>query len=138
MDNQTDPSVAGTTPRHRAPGASQGDVRTWAMLCHMAALAWFIIPPIGHLLGPLTIWLLKRREYPSVNEHGKEAINFQISLTLYSIPPILLLVTVHFARIAILVLLTLIVLYFGGIIRATIQANRDEITRYPLSVRLLK
>ncbi len=138
MDNQTDPSVATTTPRRHAPDASQRDVRAWAMLCHMAALAWFIIPPIGHLLGPFTIWLLKRQEYPSVNEHGKAAINFQISLTLYSIPPIILLVTVHFARIAILALLTLIVLFFVGIIRATIQANRDEITRYPFSIRLIK
>lgn len=138
MDNQPDPSVAAATPPRQAPGVSQGDVRTWAMLCHVAALAWFVIPPIGHLLGPLTIWLLKRKEYPSVNEHGKAAVNFQISLTLYSIPPIILLVTVHFARIAILVLLALIVLYFFGIIRATIQANRDEITRYPLSMRFIK
>lgn len=138
MDNQTDPSVAATAPHRHAPGVSQGDVRTWAMLCHVAALAWFVIPPIGHLLGPLTIWLLKRHAYPSVNEHGKESLNFQISLTLYSIPPTILLVTVFFARVAILVLLVLIVLYFYGIIRATMQANRDEITRYPLSIRLIK
>jgi len=141
MDN---PPVASVTadPQASDPGPrsekSQQDERTWAMACHLAALAWFVTPPLGHLLGPLLVWLLKRNEYPSVNQQGKAAMNFQISITLYSIPLTILLVTVIFTCVAIPGLLALTVLYFFGIIRAALQANRDEIARYPLSIRLIK
>jgi uncharacterized Tic20 family protein len=130
-----DPQAPDPVPR---PEKTPQEERTWAMACHLAALAWFVIPPLGHLLGPLLVWLLKRNEYPSVNRQGKEALNFQISITLYSIPLMGLLVTVIFTRVAIPGLLALTVLYFVGLIRATLQANRDEIARYPLSIRLIK
>ena len=53
----------------------------WAILCHLSALALFIIPPIGQILGPLLIWLIKKNGMPSVNEEGKKSLNFQISMT---------------------------------------------------------
>ncbi|GAA75271.1 hypothetical protein P20480_1739 [Pseudoalteromonas sp. BSi20480] len=36
------------------------DERTWAMLCHLSAFAGFIVP-FGSIIGPLIIWLIKKR-----------------------------------------------------------------------------
>ena len=49
------------------------------MLCHLSALAGYIIP-FGNVLGPLIIWQIKKNEFPSVEEHGKAALNFQITV----------------------------------------------------------
>ena len=60
------------------------DERTWGMLCHLAALASYIIP-LGNIIGPLVVWLVKRNEYAYADWHGKESVNFQLSLMLYVI-----------------------------------------------------
>ncbi len=49
------------------------------MLCHLSALAGFIIP-FGNVLGPLLVWQIKKNEFPSVVEHGKAALNFQLTV----------------------------------------------------------
>lgn len=53
--------------------------RTWAMLCHLSALAGFIIP-MGSIIGPLIVWLVKKDEMPLVAEHGRKSLNFQITM----------------------------------------------------------
>ena len=47
-----------------------------AMACHLLGL-------VG-LLGPLIIWLIKKDESPAVDKNGKESLNFQLSITIYS------------------------------------------------------
>ena len=59
------------------------NARIWGMLCHLTALLGIIGIPLGHLFGPLTVWLLKRNSYPFVREQGIESMNFQLSMTLY-------------------------------------------------------
>jgi uncharacterized Tic20 family protein len=59
----------------------QQQVRTWSMLCHLAALAGLIIP-FGSILGPLVVWQIKKSELPEINPHGKESLNFQITVTI--------------------------------------------------------
>jgi len=59
------------------------DARTWATLCHLSALLMLIGVPLGNVLGPLVVWLIKRNDYPFVDDQGKEALNFQLSVTLY-------------------------------------------------------
>ena len=51
--------------------------RTWALFCHIGALAGFIFP-FGNIIAPLVIWLIKKEEYPLVDDQGKESVNFQI------------------------------------------------------------
>jgi uncharacterized Tic20 family protein len=64
------------------------EARNWATLCHLAVLAGFVVP-FGHLLGPLVVWLMKRNEHPLVDQHGKDALNFQISVFIYEVSVIL-------------------------------------------------
>jgi len=59
------------------------DARTWATLCHLSALLMLIGVPLGNVVGPLVVWLVKRNQHPFVDDQGKEALNFQLSVTLY-------------------------------------------------------
>jgi uncharacterized protein len=115
------------TPPPRPPD------RTWDVLCHVSALAGFIIP-LGNIIGPLIVWLIKKQELPSVDLHGKESLNFQISVTIYMlVSAILMLVLIGF--------LLMIVVAIGAIVLvviAAIKAGNGEFYRYPLSIRFIK
>lgn len=108
--------------------------RTWAMVCHLSALSGFIGVPFGSILGPLIIWLIKREEHPFVNQQGKEALNFQISLLIYLIVSGLLI----FVLIGIFLMIGLGVFGLIVTIIATVKANNGEAYRYPLTIRFIK
>lgn len=107
---------------------------TWGMLCHLAALSLFVGIPFGHLIGPLVVWLIKKDHYPFVDDQGKEALNFQISMTIYGIiSGVLCLILIGF-----LLLIALLVLEIVLVIIATVNASKGELYRYPLTIRFIK
>jgi uncharacterized Tic20 family protein len=108
------------------------DENMWAMFCHLAALIGFVIP-FGNIIGPLVIWVLKKDEYPLVNENGKEALNFQISMTIYFIASLLLIIVV----IGIPLLIALGFFELIAIVIAAIKANEGVTFRYPLTIRFI-
>ena len=113
---------------------SSRDVRTWNVLCHATALAGFFVPWAGHILGPLIVWLAKRGDSPEIDEHGKESVNFQISMLIYNvIAGVLCLVLIGFIILAILHILNLVL-----VIVASIQASEGKFYRYPITIRLIK
>jgi len=113
---------------------SSPSVRTWNVLCHATALAGFFVPWAGHILGPLIVWLVKRNDSPEIDEHGKESLNFQISMLIYNvIAGVLCLVLIGFVILAILHILNLVL-----VIIASIQASQGKFYRYPLAIRLIK
>src|ERR1700680_445708 len=67
------------------PDRLQSEARTWAMLCHLSSISGFIGVPFGHIVGPLIVWLVKKDQFPLVDDQGKESLNFQISMTIYGI-----------------------------------------------------
>lgn len=113
---------------------SSSNVRTWTVLCHATALAGFFVPWAGHILGPLIVWLAKRGDSPEIHVHGKESLNFQISMLIYSlIAGVLCLVLIGFVLLGILHILNLVL-----VIIASIQASEGKLYRYPISIRLIK
>jgi len=60
------------------------DIRTWSMLCHLSALAGFIVG-LGNVLGPLIVWQIKKNELPEIIPHGKASVNFQLTLLIIDI-----------------------------------------------------
>ncbi|MFP4133811.1 MAG: DUF4870 domain-containing protein [Halothece sp.] len=63
----------------------------WAMICHVAGLVWiplywlqFPLPLINVIIVGV-VWLFKREESEYIDFQGREALNFQIALFLYSI-----------------------------------------------------
>ena len=108
--------------------------RTWAIFCHLAALAAFLGIPFGNIIGPLIIWLIKRDEIPFVEDHGKESVNFQISVTIYAILSFFMCFVVVGLFLLPAVFVTSIVL----VIIASVKANRGEVYRYPFTIRFIK
>ena len=108
-------------------------VRTWCILAHAAALVGFLVPVAGHIVGPLIVWLAKRQDSPEIDAHGKESMNFQISMLIWNvIAGILCLVLIG---IPILILLHILNVIF--VIVASIQASEGKLYRYPLALRLI-
>lgn len=110
------------------------DDRTWALLCHLAGLAFFTGIPFANIIAPLIVWMIKKDQSWFVNDQGKEALNFQISLTIYVIIAIMLV----FLLIGIPLLF---VLGIGGVIlmvMAAVKANEGVTYRYPLTLRFIK
>lgn len=108
------------------------DEKTWAMVCHLAALAYFI--PFGQVVGPLIVWVLKKDEMPFVDDQGKEALNFQISILIYQ----LLCIPLVFIVIGIPILIFLGIINLVLVVVAAVNAGRGIPFRYPLSIKLLK
>jgi hypothetical protein len=116
-----------------APQVSKEE-QNWAMICHLSALAGFLIP-FGNLLGPLIVWLVKRSEMPMVEIQGKEALNFQITVTIAAVISMLLI----FVLIGFVLLLVVGVGALILTIMAAIKVSNGEFDyKYPWALRLLK
>lgn len=104
------------------------------MACHLAAFSGYLTG-VGWILGPLIVWLLKRSELPGVDAHGKEALNFQLSVLLWAL--------VIFAGSLLTCGMTLPLLLVIGVgqivlmIIGAIQAGSGKLYRYPLTIRFI-
>lgn len=109
-------------------------VRTWAALCHASALLGVFLHFPGHLIPPLIIWLAKRDDSPELDAHGKEAVNFQISMLIYNaVAAVFCLVLIGFFFIAVLWVLNAVF-----VIIAAIQASDGKFYRYPITIRFIQ
>jgi len=110
------------------------DARMWAMICHLAGLAGIVIPFVGSIVAPLVVWQIKKDDYPFVDEQGKEAVNFQISMTIYGlIAAVLAFMCVGFVLLPAVAVFDLIFLLI-----AAVKANNGHHYRYPLTIRFIK
>ncbi len=110
------------------------NVRTWSAFCHASALLGVFLHVPGHLLGPLIVWLAKRDDSPEIDAHGKEALNFQISMLIYNmIAVVFCLILIGFVF-----LLVLWVLNAVFVIIAAIQASDGKFYRYPMTIRFIQ
>jgi len=131
MDENTTPTPQ---PVETPAGGVSKDARTWGMIAHLSALAGFIIPIVGIIVGPLVIWLIKRDEDPFVDDQGKEAVNFQITMLIAFVICFFLTFLVIGAFLMPLVgLADLIFTIIAGI-----KANEGVKYRYPFALRLIK
>ncbi|MDD7887497.1 DUF4870 domain-containing protein [Flavivirga sp. 57AJ16] len=55
-----------------------------ATFIHLSTFSRFIIP-FGNLIGPIILWVANKDKSEFVDRHGKQAINFQISILLYAL-----------------------------------------------------
>jgi hypothetical protein len=115
--------VGGTQP---AVETSQ-DARNLAMLCHLLGL-------LTTFLGPLILWLIKKDSNPYIDEQGKEALNFQITMALaYVVGTVTAFICVGFILLAVAAIGDIVLS-----IMACVATSKGEHYRYPVCVRLLK
>jgi len=115
------------------PAEVRQDERTWGMVCHLATFAGFAIP-FGHIIAPLIVWQVKKAESPFVDAAGKEAVNFNISVTIYALAAALLMLIVIGIVLLPAVIITAVVLA----IIAGVKASNGELYRYPFIIRFIK
>ena len=108
------------------------EARQWAMLAHLSTFAGYVLP-FGNIIGPLVVWLMKKDELPFVDEHGKEALNFQISMTLW----IAISIASIFCFVGIVTTPILVVVDIIFTIIAAVKANSGEPYRYPMTIRFV-
>jgi hypothetical protein len=108
------------------------DERMWAMFCHLSMFSGHFVP-FGNILGPLIIWLIKREEMPLVDDQGKEALNFQISIMIY----VIICIPLMFVLVGIPLLIAVVIFNIVVTIMAAIKANEGYEYRYPLCIRFL-
>jgi uncharacterized Tic20 family protein len=111
----------------------------WNMLCHLSALAGFVIP-FGNIVGPLIIWQIKKNEFPSVESHGKASLNFQITVTLAAVVSGVVAFVLSFFCVGYLLFPLVMLIGLAGLIFAIIagiKANNGEDYRYPWSLELV-
>lgn len=106
---------------------TQGDEKTWAILAHLGGV--FL-----SFLVPLVIWLVFRERSRFVDQHGKEAVNFQITLAIgYVVSVILMAVLIGF--------FTFFAVWVCSVvfsILASVVASRYEPYRYPVNIRVIR
>lgn len=114
------------------PSATPGD-RTYCMFIHlMLPIATVTVLPM--IFGPLVMWLLRRSDSRFIDDHGKEALNFNFSVLIYLILCVLLIPACGIGFVLMPVLW--VVASILSII-AAIATNRGEWYRYPACIRIL-
>jgi hypothetical protein len=145
--------------------------RNWAIACHLSSLLWIPLTMIGlaipftNLVAPALIWYLKKDESELIDAHGKESLNFQISMTIYALIACVFLAFLMFLGILLFVLLGItdgnpwgILLtfvtgigFFVGVISmiaigifqlavvifASLKAKDGQMYHYPFNLRLI-
>lgn len=116
-------SSALTTPEQRQMG----------MFLHLSQLANVFLFPIGVIL-PIVLWQTQKDKMPALDAHGKMAVNWMISMTIYMIISIILMIVLIGILTAVVVaILGIVFPIIGGI-----KANNGELWQYPLTIKFLK
>ncbi|HET6429028.1 MAG TPA: DUF4870 domain-containing protein [Phycisphaerae bacterium] len=129
--------AAPTPPPPTAPAGamSDKDARMWAMFCHLGGLLiLFQIVPFANALAPLIIWLIHKDKSPFIDDQGKEALNFQIAVSI----AVVVCIPLFFVLIGILLLVAVVIANVVFAITATLKANAGERYRYPYTIRFIK
>lgn len=123
---------------------ANSSTRSWEVLCHLSSLIALIGVPFGNVLGPLFVWLIKRDASPGIDAHGKEAVNFHLSWTLYWLVSTTVVGILCVFLIGLLLVPFLILAYLVGMIAmlilsiaASIKAGNGQLYHYPLTIRFL-
>ncbi len=142
-------------PEHMPPApspASDGggavpsaEERTWGMLAHLSSLLGGLVTSAlgggwGCFIGPLIVWLVKKDTMPFVNDQGKEALNFNISVAIFSLILLVLSVVTLGVGLFIAVPLWIILAIYWLVctIIASVKANNGVAYRYPFTFRFLR
>jgi uncharacterized Tic20 family protein len=74
--------AGGGTNEATGAGAMDQAVRNTAVAAHLSTFAGLVVP-FGSVIGPLAVWLTRRDQDPFIDQAGREALNFGISIAIY-------------------------------------------------------
>ena len=109
------------------------DEKIWGMMCHFASFLGFVVP-LGNILGPLLVYLMKKDIYRFVEEQGKESMNFEITMTIY----VLICIPLVFVIVGAIILPALIIFWITVVILAAVRNSEGRSFRYPITIRFIQ
>jgi len=110
------------------------EARLYAAACHFAGLPIFITFALANVVAPLVIWLIKKDTMPFVDAHGKESLNFQLTMLIaYIVAAMLVCVYIGVVLIPALVIVQVIFPFIAGI-----SAYDGKPYKYPLTIRMIQ
>ncbi len=134
-----------TTPPPPPAVGPSAEEKQWAMFAHLSALVGGILTSgwagsIGCFIGPLVIWLVKKDTLPFVDDQGKEALNFNITVGIVFLALLILSIVTFGIGLIVAVPLWIIIgiAWLVFTIIAAVKASNGERYRYPLTLRLIK
>jgi len=107
--------------------------RDWAMFCHLSSFAGYFFP-FGGIIAPLICWISRREGSEWVNQNGKSALNFQLSILLYNV----MTIPLCFILVGIPILIFILIFEVVCIVVASIKASQGEVFKYPLSIPFIQ
>ncbi len=107
--------------------------RQYAMFCHLGALTGLIGIPFAGIIVPLVLWLIKKDESEYINYHGKESLNFNITVFF----AVLVFAFLSIILIGIPFLIITFIAWLVLAIIAGVKANDGLRYRYPFTIRLI-
>ena len=114
-------------------GALDQAVRNTAVVAHLSTFAGLVLP-FGSVIGPLAVWLTRRNEDPFIDDAGREALNFGISIAIYGLVMLvaaLMLIGIPFLIVGLVAWVVLASL-------AAAKASQGQGYRYPLTMRFVR
>jgi uncharacterized Tic20 family protein len=134
-DNFNEPINSIPTPNPVDRPAMTDQEKKWAMFCHLGGFAVFILPyvVVGQIVVPLVIWLMKKQESTYIEQQGRDALNFQISITI-CLAIAALLSTI---MIGIPILIALLIYDIVMMIKAAEAVSAGRPFHYPHCIRLI-
>ncbi len=130
-----------SNPAPPPPQFPETQARTWNMWCHLVTLSGIPLPVIGNIVGPILIWQIKKNEFPSVEMHGKAALNFQLTLLIVGVVIATAGFILSFFCVGFLLFFLLPLVGLAAIILpiiAGLKANEGKEYKYPYSWNLVK
>lgn len=106
---------------------TSNDDRNLAMLAHLLGI-------VSGFVGALIIWLIKKDQSAFIDEQGKEALNFQITILIGFVAAGVLTIIL----IGALLMPVLLVVNLVFCIIAAVAVSKGEHYKYPFAIRLLK
>lgn len=117
--------------------------KNYSSITHLSSFVGCVFP-FGNIIAPLILWSAKKGESAYIDIHGKAAVNFQLSLMLYSFLLALLIIpltifTLGLGLIAVILgIIPVFILIVVVIISASIKANNGEYYHYPFTIEFIK
>jgi uncharacterized Tic20 family protein len=141
--SESDPNAATIPGATAAPPSAEE--RQWAMFAHLSSLLGGLLTSgwafsAGFFIGPLIIWLMKKETMPFVDDQGKEALNFAITVSIICVA-LMIMTIMTFGLGALLTIPLLMAIGITSlvfVIIAAVKANEGVRYRYPVSIRLVK
>ena len=133
-DEMITPQPSPTPETPQPPGTPGPEARQWALIAHLSGFLDCVLPGIGQLIGPLIVWQIKKDQDPFIDDQAKEALNFQITVSLLMVLSfVLMLVVIGFFLMGLVAIGAIVLM-----IIAAIKSNEGTAYRYPFCWRLIK